>query len=166
MQPAPSETTLRKYLAKYSEDGFQETKSKCEGNSVYLVVDETTDIKNRKVVNVLVATLGVVNEKPRLTVHHISFLLAGVALQLLCSTCWTHVLHLCAEDIRFPLKIAVEFIAAVKAALAKTPARRERLLDFLKEAGTFALPPVPIITRWGTWLKAGKYHCINFNALD
>ncbi|KAJ4440919.1 hypothetical protein ANN_10767 [Periplaneta americana] len=32
----------------------------------YLVVDETTDIKYRKVVNVLVAPLGVVNEKPRL----------------------------------------------------------------------------------------------------
>ncbi|KAJ4439849.1 hypothetical protein ANN_07977 [Periplaneta americana] len=65
MQPAPSETTLRRYLAKCVEDDFQET-SKYKGNSVYPEVDETTDIKNRKVVNVLVAPLGVVNEKPRL----------------------------------------------------------------------------------------------------
>ena len=206
MQPAPSETTLRRYLVKCAEDDLQETKSKCEGNSVYLVVDETTDIKNRKVVNVLVAPLGVVNEKPRLVktkivehcnadvivnlildtldligVHRSNFIvlisdsapymlsagrrLAGIAPQLLHSTCWAHVLHLCAEEIRFSLKIADEFIAAVKAALAKTPARRERLLDCLKEAGTFVLPPVPVITRWGTWLRAGKYHCINFNAV-
>ena len=68
-----------------------------------------------------------------------------------------HVLHLCAEEIRFSLKIADEFIAAVKAALAKTPARRERLLDCLKEAGTFVLPPVPVITHWG--------RSINFNAV-
>ncbi|KAJ4447852.1 hypothetical protein ANN_09860 [Periplaneta americana] len=179
MQLAPSETTLRRYLAKCAEDDFQETKSKCEGNSVYLVVDETSDIKNHKVVNVLVAPLGVVNEKSRfvktkivehcnvdvITVHHICFLLAGVAPHLLHSTCWAHVLHRCAEEIRFSPKIADGFIAPVKAALAKTPARRERLLDCLKEAGTFVLPPVPVITRWGTWLKAGKYHCTNFNAV-
>ncbi|KAJ4440850.1 hypothetical protein ANN_10697 [Periplaneta americana] len=69
--------------------------------------------------------------------------LGGVAPQLLHSTCWAHILHLCAEEIRFSLNIADEFIAVVKVVLAKTPARRERLLDGLKEAE--------------------KYHCINFN---
>ncbi|KAJ4430750.1 hypothetical protein ANN_19341 [Periplaneta americana] len=48
---------------------------------------------------------------------------------------------------RLSLKIADECIAAVKAALTKTPTRRDRLLDCLKEAGTFFLPPVPVITR-------------------
>ena len=36
------------------------------------------------------------------------------APQLLHSTCWAHILHLCAEDIRFLLKIADEFIATDK----------------------------------------------------
>lgn len=28
-----------------------------------------------------------------------------------------------------------------------------------------ALPPEPIITRWGTWLKAAIYYCDNFDAV-
>lgn len=47
----------------------------------------------------------------------------------------------------------------------ETQARRERLLDCLKEAGAFVLPPVPVITHWGTWLRAGNYNCINFNTV-
>ncbi|KAJ4430335.1 hypothetical protein ANN_22551 [Periplaneta americana] len=113
MQSVPSETTLRRYLAKCAEDNFQETKSNCEENAVYLVVDETTDIKNHQMMNVLVAPL---------------------------------------------------VFTAVMAASTKTPAR-ERLLDCLKDAETFVLLPVPVITCLGTWLKAGKYHCINFSAV-
>ncbi|KAJ4440852.1 hypothetical protein ANN_10699 [Periplaneta americana] len=49
--------------------------------------------------------------------------LGGVAPQLLHSTCWAHILHLCAEEIRFSLNIADEFIAVVKVVLAKPPAK-------------------------------------------
>jgi hypothetical protein len=27
------------------------------------------------------------------------------------------------------------------------------------------LPPQPVITRWGTWLKADEYYCKNFNQI-
>lgn len=46
--------------------------------------------------------------------------LAGVAPQLLHSICWAHVLNLCAEEIRFSLKVTDQFNAAVKTALTKT----------------------------------------------
>ncbi|KAJ9596003.1 hypothetical protein L9F63_012824, partial [Diploptera punctata] len=39
---------------------------------------------------------------------------------LLHSTCWADILHFCAEEIRMSLKIADEFIAAVKAALCSS----------------------------------------------
>ena len=46
-----------------AKEDLQVTKSKCEGSDVYA---DTTDIKNRKMLNVLVAPLSDVSEKPHL----------------------------------------------------------------------------------------------------
>jgi hypothetical protein len=37
---------------------------------------------------------------------------------------------------------------------------------FNKEAPTLALPPQPIITRWGTWLDAANYYCTNYSEIE
>ncbi|CAL8112038.1 unnamed protein product [Orchesella dallaii] len=43
--------------------------------------------------------------------------------------------------------------------LIKAPSRREELLDRVEANGfSRTLPPVPVITRWCTWLEAGSFH--------
>ena len=81
------------------------------------------------------------------------------------STCWSHILHLVGEEIRSKLKLADSYIASMKAALTKAPARRNELLDKFEAHGLQRkLPPVPVITRWGTWLEAGNFHFQHLNA--
>jgi hypothetical protein len=81
------------------------------------------------------------------------------------STCWSHILHLVSEEIRGKLTVADDYIACLKSALVKAPSRREELLDAFEQAGKKrVLPPVPVITRWATWLEAGKFHADNFDA--
>ena len=63
------------------------------------------------------------------------------------------------------LKNADAYIAAVKSALVKAPLRRAELLDTFEQHGfARALPPVPVITRWGTWLEAGSFHYSHLEA--
>ncbi|KAJ4436280.1 hypothetical protein ANN_18911 [Periplaneta americana] len=113
MEPAPSETTLRRYLAKCAEDDFQETSQNV-----------------REILS---------------SVHHICFLLSGNWLELHLSFYILHVeLTYCIvmlKRLRFSLKIADEFIAAVKAAFAKTPARSavKHWIDLEDDEGTAAV---------------------------
>lgn len=44
----------------------------------------------------------------------------------------------------------------------QAPSRRKA---FKEMNPTLALPPEPIITRWGTWLDAAIYYCDNFSAV-
>jgi hypothetical protein len=81
------------------------------------------------------------------------------------STCWSHILHLVSEEIRGHLKTADEYIACFKSALVKASSRRDELLDTFEQAGNKrTLPPNPVITRWATWLEAGQFHFLNFDA--
>jgi len=45
----------------------------------------------------------------------------------------------------------------------KAPSRLE---IFKTEASGIPLPPVPIITRWGTWLEAAFYYSDNFTTIQ
>jgi hypothetical protein len=81
------------------------------------------------------------------------------------STCWSHILHLVSEELRSSMKMADKYISCVKSALIKAPARRGELLETLQaHTRPLRLPPVPVITRWCTWLQAGEYHFNNFEA--
>ncbi len=97
-------------------------------------------------------------------------LTAGKTLQGLCgrlmhSTCWSHVLHLVSEEIRAKLKKADKYISLFKSVLVKAPSRREELLDCLETNGfPRKLPPVPVITRWCTWLETGSFHYLHLDA--
>ena len=58
------------------------------------------------------------------------------------------------------------FIASMKSALTKAPARRSNLLRALKDHDCAeVLPPVPVLTRWTTWVIAANYYWENFNAV-
>ncbi len=83
------------------------------------------------------------------------------------STCWAHILHLVAEEIRGRLKLADKFIASLKQSLVKAPARRAELLDtFERHQKSRQLPPFPVITRWCTWLACGEYIYSRFDAIS
>lgn len=78
---------------------------------------------------------------------------------LLHVTCANHALHRLCENIRKRFNAVNHFIALAKSVFLKCPSR----LTFLKG---FApnLPPIPspIITRWGTWLRAVQYYATHF----
>jgi hypothetical protein len=72
-------------------------------------------------------------------------------------TCLAHGIHRVAETIRS--NFSKILIAKVKQIFLKAPSR---ILLFKEEAPSIYLPPQPIITRWGTWIKAASYYCENF----
>jgi hAT family C-terminal dimerisation region/Protein of unknown function (DUF 659) len=85
--------------------------------------------------------------------------LKKVSPRLLHTTCWSHILHLAAEEIRAQMPEADELVAGVKKALIKAPARKAEFLEIMaKYDEKPGLPPIPVITRWTTWLHAGSFH--------
>ena len=76
---------------------------------------------------------------------------------LLHVTCTAHLLHNSAEHIRAHFKAANNLISSIKAATIKNKDRCS-----LFTAAGFSAPPQPILTRWGTWLKAPFFYGENF----
>ena len=72
-------------------------------------------------------------------------------------TCVSHATHLSMEDVRKRSNKADRCIASLKAALSKCTERR----------GSFpvAMPPWPILTRWGTWVKCGIFVAKNWDKM-
>jgi len=85
--------------------------------------------------------------------------------RMLHSTCWSHILHLVAEEIRHKLKVADSFISSMKSFVVKAGARRMELQQVYE---TFGFPKhlasIPVLTRWCTWLEAGSFHYERFEA--
>lgn len=76
-------------------------------------------------------------------------------------TCLAHALSLVAEQIRLKYALVNKYLADSKAFLLKS---NKRKYDFKLRTG-LPLPPVPVITRWGTWLDAADYHLRNFSLI-
>lgn len=64
-------------------------------------------------------------------------------------TCLAHALHRVAEEIRSHFAIVDDLVANVKTIFRKSP---HRLQIFKTLEPDLALPPEPILTRWGTWI--------------
>lgn len=71
--------------------------------------------------------------------------------------CLAHNLHRVCEKIRSKYDDVNELIAMGKKVFEKAPYRRKLLFD-----NGLALPPEPIVTRWGTWLSACEYYVRHF----
>lgn len=67
------------------------------------------------------------------------------------------------EEIRGTYGLADSVIAETKAVFNKSP-RRKRL--FCQLAPGIPLPPKPIVTRWGEWLKAASYYSEHFEEVQ
>lgn len=91
---------------------------------------------------------------------------AGQSLQtfypLLHITCLAHGLHRLAEEIRQNYGNVNKLISSTKKVFLKAPSRVQA---YKEQLPNLALPPEPIITRWGTWLKAVLFYSENFEAV-
>lgn len=73
---------------------------------------------------------------------------------LLHVTCVSHLLHNCAEKVRAKFTNVDNLIAKIKAAIVKNNNRKNQFRGI-------GIPPTPVITRWGSWLKAAIYYADN-----
>ena len=77
-------------------------------------------------------------------------------------TCLCHGLHRIAEEVRINFPHVDTLISNVKKIFLKAPSRIE---VFKNAAPDLALPPQPVLTRWGTWLNAALYYANNFDTI-
>ena len=76
-------------------------------------------------------------------------------------TCTSHLLHNCGLKIRASFKSVDTLIAAVKTSIVKNKSRRNLFIS-----RGISIPPSPVVTRWGTWLKAALYYAKHFNDVE
>jgi len=77
-------------------------------------------------------------------------------------TCLVHALHRVCGTIRSNNKQADKFIAAMKRVLRKSPLRRQ----LFKSVCKIKFPPVPVLTRWGSWLETAFFYLDNFDNIS
>lgn len=78
-------------------------------------------------------------------------------------TCLAHAVHRLSETVRLNFDTVNSLISSVKKVFLKSPSR---INLFKRLAPEIPLPPEPIVTRWGTWLKAAIYYCDNFHIIE
>ena len=73
-------------------------------------------------------------------------------------TCLAHALNLVANEIQKQYHLVNKFLSDSKKFLLKSNKRRQ---DFISKTGP-TLPPTPVLTRWGTWLKSVDFYLLNY----
>lgn len=207
-QDIPHRSTLSKgYIEPLYQSTLEKIRIVVGDDDIFLVVDETTDLCNRFVANVLVGVLNGSPSKPMLlltdflpetnnmTINQLiikslnllwpkqllyeklhlvisdqaSYMIkalsnlkqAGMFPNLKHITCLAHALHRVAEKIREDNDEVNLFISKAKATLRKSSHRQQQ---FQIET-ELALPPIPVVTRWGTWLNSVKYYQENYTKI-
>lgn len=78
-------------------------------------------------------------------------------------TCLAHGPHRVCEEIRKLFPNVNKLISSVKKIYVKAPTR----IDIYKRLyPDLPLPPAPIITRWGTWVKAALFYAEHFDKIE
>ena len=75
-------------------------------------------------------------------------------------TCMAHGLHRVTEVLREKYQNVDRLISCTKKVFLKAPSR---VNTFKRMYPNLSLPPLPILTRWGTWLEAAMYYGKYFN---
>lgn len=192
---------------KYISFGYRIICDKIEqrfGSVPYAIyIDETQDVKRRKIVNTIVVPLTGEPEKPVLVdtdfvssankvtlsgiINRVAMSISKDAslFKLLVTdqcrtniavgrdlrlfypnfmhvTCLAHAVHLLCESIREKFDKVNSFVANMKSAIQNSKAR----VDLYRElTGNAPLPPKPVTTRWGTFLKAAFHHHKHFEGV-
>ena len=76
--------------------------------------------------------------------------------------CLAHMMHNVSELIRNSFPLVDKYMSNMKKFLLKSHGRRK---DFLLITKIDSLPPEPVLTRWGTWLKAAEYYFKNYDCI-
>jgi hypothetical protein len=79
-------------------------------------------------------------------------------------TCLAHALHRVCEAVRDENQHVDKFIAAMRKVMLKAPARIDIYRDVF--GSDAALPPDPVVTRWGSWINAAVFYCENFQKVQ
>lgn len=82
--------------------------------------------------------------------------------KLLHVTCLAHGVNRVAEQIRSLFPDVDKFVANMKTAFKKAPSK---IAIYKEKCPDLPLPPNPVITRWGTWLKATEFYGQHFNEM-
>jgi len=77
-------------------------------------------------------------------------------------TCVALALHRVCEEIRLQFLKVDKLISNMKKKILKAPSQ---IQIFPSIAPNIPLPPEPILTRWGTWIKAAIYYCEHFSLI-
>jgi len=77
-------------------------------------------------------------------------------------TCLAHGLHRVCEQVREMFPEVNCLISLVKKIFLKAPSRT---LIWREENPSLPLPPEPVLTRWGTWIKAAIFYAQNYDAV-
>lgn len=83
--------------------------------------------------------------------------------QMIHLTCLAHGFHRISEEIRSSFPDVDKLISSIKNFFLKAPSRIQL---FKTLAPGLALPPEPVLTRWGTWISAALYYAKNFEKLS
>ncbi|XP_028967390.1 uncharacterized protein LOC100901375 [Galendromus occidentalis] len=78
-------------------------------------------------------------------------------------TCVVHGVHRVCEEMRKLFPEVDSFVANAKKVFLKAPSRIQR---FKEMAPDLALPPQPVVTRWGTWLDATCYYADHYERIE
>lgn len=70
-------------------------------------------------------------------------------------TCLAHGINRIAEEVRSQFPMVNKLISTIKKVFLKAPTRVQAFQEQLPDV---PLPPEPVLTRWGTWLKAAEYY--------
>lgn len=73
-------------------------------------------------------------------------------------TCVAHLFHNCAEKVRAYYSNVDNLISSIKASTLKNKNRKNKFR-------LIGSPPEPVLTRWGTWIKAALYYSNNLPAV-
>ncbi|KAF0701519.1 DUF659 domain-containing protein [Aphis craccivora] len=144
-QHIPDESLLRKsYLESCYNKTIENIREKVGDSYIFLIVDETTDINGNYIANLLIGALSSENScNP--------FLIASKKLE---KTNHSTIARFVNDGLRI---------------LWPNGGNNEKVLLLLSDAAPYmikaALPPEPILTRWGTWIEAATFCADNFEQL-
>ena len=204
----PSSQNLRKKQELVFNEVISRIKAEVKDSDVYFIVDETCDVKQRKVVNLLVGRINENRYSPPMLIdvqfyesvdskviqksilkcckiiwpdaiayEKLHLILTDRAKYMVKAneeiklnqlfypnvnhiTCLAHALHNVCSLIQEHYKSTNSLISNMKKLLIKS---NDRKRDFKAMTGLTKLRPVPIQTRWGTWLDTANYYITNFN---
>ncbi|OXA64048.1 CGG triplet repeat-binding protein 1 [Folsomia candida] len=144
----PDESTLRKnYLPQIYAEAIEEIRRDVGTNPIWLWVDETTDACGRYIANVLIGSL----KKDEPSKSH-----------LICSKQLEKTNNATVTKLVLDSLHVDKFVANMKTAFKKAPSR---IAIYKEKCPDLPLPPNPVITRWGTWLKATEFYAQHFNEM-